>query len=63
MVPLLNADLEQAKREAEMHARRKDEAWREAQQTGQGGASLEGSHLTHLKEKIKDMGVSSSSAL
>ena len=46
-----------------MHARRKDEAWREAQETGRGGASLEGSHLTHLKEKIKDMGVSCSSAI
>ena len=46
-----------------MHARRKDEAWREAQETGQGGASLEGSHLTQLKEKIKDMGVSYSSGI
>ena len=46
-----------------MHARRKDEAWREAQETGKGGASLEGSHLTHLKEKIKDMGVSYSSVI
>lgn len=60
---MITADLEQAKREAEMHARRKDEAWREAQETGQGGASLEGSHLTQLKEKIKDMGVSYSSGI
>ena len=40
-----------------MHAERKEQAWREAQQAGTGGASMEGSHLTNLKEKIKDMGV------
>lgn len=54
---MLCADLEQARREAEMHAERKQAAWTEAQQAGTGGASMEGSHLTHLKEKIKDMGV------
>ena len=50
-------DLEQARREAEMHAERKEHAWNEAQEAGKGGSSLEGSHLTNLKEKIKDMGV------
>ena len=55
------ADLEQAKREAEMHAERKQQAWNEAQEAGKGGASMEGSHLSSLKDKIKDMAVSSSS--
>ena len=40
-----------------MHAERKEHAWNEAQEAGKGGSSMEGSHLTHLKEKIKDMGV------
>ena len=40
-----------------MHAERKEHAWNEAQEAGKGGSSLEGSHLTNLKEKIKDMGV------
>lgn len=50
-------DLEQARREAEMHADHKERAWNDAQEAGKGGSSMEGSHLSHLKEKIKDMGV------
>ncbi len=55
---MFGADLEQARREAEMHAERKQQAWKEAAQAGTGGAQHEGSTLTHLKEKIQDMGVS-----
>ena len=42
-----------------MHADRKQQAWKEAAQAGHGGASHEGSTLSHLKEKIQDLGVSS----
>lgn len=44
-----------------MHAERKQQAWNEAQEAGKGGSSMEGSHLSSLKDKIKDMAVSSSS--
>ena len=40
-----------------MHAEQKERAWAEAQNAGHGGSNMEGSHLSNLKEKIKDMAV------